>query len=147
MCSALLIFLVPFVILFIFGQDCHGLWLQLWTPCHDHPVNFNLTGQVAALPESYRETGVCPANAFCTRAFSIPLVAHKDICGQQEPAPGKCSRFVLEGLGGLMIAKLTITAFVIPAVKLLLKFPRGQRITQSIHRLFSSKPMSSDEQM
>ena len=137
--------LVPFVILFIFGQDCHGLWLQLWTPCHDHPVNFDLAGQVPASgPESYLETGVCPANAYCTSAISIPLVTHKDICGEQEPAPGKCSRFVLEGLGGLMIAKLTITAFVSPAIMLILSFPSVRRLKEAGLRTLLCNPYYAD---
>ena len=101
---------MQFAVLVAFGQDCLGLWLQTWTPCRGSHRNFELNGTI-------------PENTL-VYASSFSLIHHQDICGEQQPAPGRCSRFVIEGLGELMVAKLAFTAFITPALTLLLSLPR-----------------------
>ena len=48
------------------------------------------------------------------------------------PTPGRCTRFVIEGLGELMLAKLTFMAFVSPSLVLLLNLPMVKNMKQAL---------------
>ena len=113
---------LQFVVLIVFGQDCLGLWLQTWTPCRVSHSNFELNGTTRAvvLDTPFGATFAVPGTSFS-------LIHHHDICGEQQLAPGRCSRFVIEGLGDLMLAKLAFTAFMTPALSLLLSLAKPKK--------------------
>ena len=78
-------------------------------------------------------------------AYEIPLVAHSEICGIETPSPGRCSRFVIEGLGKLVVAKVVITAFVSPGLTLLASFPALVRAKESLVQYALRRPDYSDK--
>jgi len=123
---------MQFAVLYFFGQDCLGMWLRLWTPCEESQSNFDLQ---AILPSTWDDVS---GSAGPPVPFS--LIHHRDICGQQDIDPGRCSRFVIEGLGELMVAKLTFTAFLTPALSLVLYLPWTGRALEAGARCLLRQP-------
>ena len=133
---------MQFMVLYVFGEDCLGTWLQLWTPCRNSDHSFELSGTIPATGDHNADGTYC-ISGYCSSEALIPLIHHDDVCGQQEPVPGRCARFVLEGLGKLMMAKLTFTAFVTPAMSLLLSLPLVRRAEEAALTCLLRRPYTA----
>ena len=119
---------VPVVTAILLGTDCYGLWIKLWEPCQlsnsfemSYYTSSQVTGGVTFL------------------GYSTPFTTHDEICAAQPPAPGRCSRFVIESLGDLLVSKLLFTAFVSPAVTLLRNLPWAVRVQEVVMRVLMQK--------
>ena len=117
---------VPMLVLMLLGTDCMSKWLWFWAPCQD-VSNFNVTmlsGQNAIKILSYED--ICITSAMSDYASA-----------------GRCSRFVIAGLGELAVSKLVFTAFVAPGVSLFLSFPRVSAMMESVIRIVHPEYRSS----
>ena len=115
---------VPVVTAILLGTDCYGQWIKLWEPCQ--PSN------------SFEMSYYTPETSDALGYFTT-FTTHNEICGSQPPAPGRCSRFVIESLGDLLVSKLVFTAFVSPAVTLLRNLPWALRVQEFMGRVLMQK--------
>ena len=106
---------VPILVLYIFGTDCEAKWLLFWTPCES--------------TDSFQIDAHVPATIF-SHAFKFELVSHDEICLPSVVQDGRCSRFIVEGMGSLIFSKLVVTAFVSPVVFLIFNLPRVVQMRQ-----------------
>lgn len=115
--------LVPFAALYIFGEECHGAWLTLWSPCADSASSFDLHTTIPQMGNWNNRGCTTDGTGICLEAATFNITRHRDICEVGSMVPGQCSRFVIEGLGQLQLESLVTAAFVGPALMLLLSFP------------------------
>ena len=111
-----------------------GAWIQVWSPCQNSD-HFTIDAKVPSFKYIIDND---PSNWIKTPAYTLNIVRHQDICGLQYEAagPGRCSRAVIAGVGELIVAKLMVTAFIAPAVSLLLSFPVLVRAYERVVQVF-----------
>jgi hypothetical protein len=101
-----ILLLVPAVAAMLLGSDCYGMWVLMWEPCQSD----------AKFDMGYYTKAHTTADGSEYLGYNTPFTTHTQICGLEPPAPGRCSRFVMESVGRLLIAKLMFQSFVSPVM-------------------------------
>ena len=137
---------VPAAAIVVFSNSCGRSWLRLWNKC-SNPNDLDVVGpSVDDTPLFDRSCFTMPSGQSFSKGYTEPetLVSGTTTCNlpsttvdeKSHEQPGQCGRAVIETLAPLLINKMAISVFLVPAVTILRwrLLPLGVRGT--IRRLF-----------
>lgn len=123
--------LMPIITVVIFDDSCFALWLQLWSPCAEHPQSFDV--KVSMEPSLDHTPGWwTPMGYFLSQDFPHTVATHSEICDHSWSENNKCSRGVLAVVGQLIFSKLIFLSFLGPGATLCLSLPAVTRVLKDI---------------
>ena len=97
---------VPLLIVLLFDNSCSGMWTTLWSRCSGDSRKHFQIDILTSIGGDYVAT-------------STKAINPEDICEPNHFISGTCSRGVIAAMAPLFIAKLSIAAFIRPALKII----------------------------